>query len=210
MIKTESKQIILSILGISVLIIAFVGISYAAFNFSFSDQENTISTGTISLSFLNNTDSVAINNAIPISDEEGKQLSGKGNVYDFSVQTILSKNTTINYEISVERTSITSNSLADENIRFYLQKKDGKNYIDTPITTTPQPFLPLKEDSFLGSKKGNMVIYSGTFSNTTDIEQQFSQSFRLRMWVAQDTVIDSVSREFKVRLNVTAKAVWEM
>lgn len=207
MIKTESKQIILSILGISVLIIAFVGISYAAFNFSFSDQENTISTGTISLSFLNNTDSVAINNAIPISDEEGKQLSGKGNVYDFSVQTILSKNTTINYEISVERTSITSNSLADENIRFYLQKKDGKNYIDTPITTTPQPFLPLKEDSFLGSKKGNMVIYSGTFSNTTDIEQQFSQSFRLRMWVAQDTVIDSVSREFKVRLNVTAKAV---
>ena len=210
MIKTESKQIILSILGISILIIAFVGISYAAYNFSFSSQENAISTGTISLNFLNNTDSISINNAIPISDEEGKQLSGKGNVYDFSVQTFFSAITVINYEISVQKTSTDTTSLSNENVRLYLQKKDGKAYIDTSITTIPQPFVPLKEDSFLGSRKGNMVIYSGTFSNTTNIEQQFSQSFRLRIWVAQDTVIDSISREFRIQLNVTAKAVWDM
>ena len=119
MIKTESKQIILSILGISILIIAFVGISYAAYNFSFSSQENAISTGTISLNFLNNTDSISINNAIPISDEEGKQLSGKGNVYDFSVQTLLSANTVINYEISVQKTSTDTTSLSNENVRLY-------------------------------------------------------------------------------------------
>ena len=207
MIKTESKQIILAILGISILIIAFVGVSYAAFNFPLSSQENTIVTGTISLSFPNDIDSVSIANAMPVSDDVGMQLTGDGNVYDFSVDTILSKNTTINYEISLEKTAITSTSLSNENVRFYLQRKDENGYVATPITATPQPFIPLVEDSFLGSKKGNMVIYSGTFSNTTDADQQFRQSFRLRMWIAQDTVIDSISRDFKVRLNVTAKAI---
>lgn len=51
------------------------------------------------------------------------------------------------------------------------------------------------------------MIYSGTFSNTTNIDRELSQKFRLRMWVSQDTIIDSVSRGFQVKLNVTAKAI---
>ena len=188
MLKTESKQIILSILGIAILIIAFVGISYAAFHTVLSSKENGISTGTISLQLSNNSDSISIVNAMPISDETGKNLTGDGNVYDFSVHTILSRKTTINYEISLE-------------------KINGNDFVDTPITTIPQSFTPLIEDSFLGTKTGDMVIYSGTFSNTTDDDMELSQDFRLRIWVDQDTIIDSVSREFQVKLNVTAKAI---
>ena len=52
MLKTESKQIILSILGIAILIIAFVGISYAAFHTVLSSKENGISTVQFLCSFL--------------------------------------------------------------------------------------------------------------------------------------------------------------
>lgn len=78
MLKSESKQIILSILGIAILIIAFVGISYAAFHTVLSSEENAISTGTISLQLSDNSDSVSIVNAMPISDEAGKSWLGMG------------------------------------------------------------------------------------------------------------------------------------
>ena len=136
-----------------------------------------------------------------------QKLEGDGNVYDFTVHTNLSSNTTINYEISAEKIDDTQESLTDDSVRLYLQKKTKDGYIDTPITKNPQPFIPLSNISFLGSKKGSMVLYSGTFSNTTEDSQEFSEQFRLRMWVAEDTIIDSVSRGFKIKLNVTAKAV---
>ena len=208
MIQAESKKIILSILFIAILIIAFVGVSYAAFTTAFSDSnENGISTGTITLLFDDNTSSVSMQNAMPISNELGKKLEGDGNVYDFTVHTNLSSNTPINCEISAEKIDDTQESLTDDSVRLYLQKKTKDGYIDTPITKNPQPFIPLSNSSFLGSKKGSMVLYSGTFSNTTEDSQEFSEQFRLRMWVAEDTIIDSVSRGFKIKLNVTAKAV---
>ena len=59
----------------------------------------------------------------------------------------------------------------------------------------------------MGSKKGSMVIYSGTLSNVSDEEKFMEDEFKLRMWVSQDTIIDSVSRDFNVKLNVVAKAI---
>ena len=207
MIQSDSKQIILSVIGISVLIIAFVGISYAAFTSVLSDtNSNGISTGTISLVLDNQSSSVSMTNVMPMSDEDGKKLTGNGNVYDFVVRTNLSANTTINYEISAKKIS-SDQMLDDNNIRFYLQAFGTDGYEDTAITKTPQSFIPLNENSFLGSEKGSMILYSGTFTNTSSENQEMKKSFRLRMWVSQDTIIDSISRDFTIQLNVTAKAI---
>lgn len=208
MIQTESKQIILSIVGISILIIAFVGVSYAAYNSFISDSNsNMISTGTISLSFNNQSKSVSMNSMMPMSDEVGKNLTGDGNVYDFVVRTNLAPHTTLNYEISAEKLKTDTEMLSDDSVKLYLQKYDLNQYVDTPITSIPQHFNALTEDSFLGSKKGTMILYSGTFSNTSDEAKDLSENFRLRMWVDQNTIIDSVSRNFNIKLNVTAKVI---
>ena len=92
-------------------------------------------------------------------------------------------------------------------VHIYLEKLEGDQYVSTPITHTPQAFTPIMEDSFLGTKSGQMILYSGTFSNTTDVSKEMVEHFRLRMWVAQDVIIDSTSKSFQVKLNVTAKAV---
>lgn len=208
MIQTESKQILLSIIAIAILIIAFVGVSYAAFTGIYKDsQTNGISTGTISLYLENKNGALSMENVMPISDENGKSLEGDGNVYDFIVQSNLSAHTTLNYEISLEKVSSNQEMLSDSSVRFYLQRLGTNGYEDTAITQTPQPFIPLDETSFLGSKKGSMILYSGTLSNTSDSNKELKDNFRLRMWVSQDTIIDSVSRNFNIKLNVTAKAI---
>lgn len=203
MIQTESKQIILSIVGISILIIAFVGISYAAFHSSlFSNLSNGISTGTISVSLKENSDVISMSNAMPMTDEKGMSLNDN-NVYVFKVQSNLSPKTTLNYEVSLQKED--SKDMLDNNlVRFYLEKFEYKDY---QKVLEPKAFIPLEKDSFLGSKKGSMVIYSGTLSNVSDEEKFMEDEFKLRMWVFQDAIIDSVSRDFNVKLNVVAKAI---
>ena len=48
----NSKQVLLSVLGVAILVVAVVGVSFAAFTFSQTGQKvNTISTGTITMSY---------------------------------------------------------------------------------------------------------------------------------------------------------------
>lgn len=207
MIQTESKQILLSIISIAVLIIAFVGVSYATFVTVFEDSQiNGISTGTISLKLKNENGALSMENAMPISDVDGMMLDDN-NVYEFEVQSMLSAQTTLNYEIYVEKIKTDKPTLSNSDVRFYLEKYEDNAYKSTLITQNPQPFIPLENNSFLGSKKGSMILYSGTLSNMTSHDKEIKDSFRLRMWVAQDTVIDSISRDFNIKLNVVAKAM---
>ena len=207
MIQTESKQILLSIISIAVLIIAFVGVSYATFVTVFEDSQiNGISTGTISLKLKNENGALSMENAMPVSDADGMMLDDN-NVYEFEVQSMLSAQTTLNYEIYVEKIKTDKPTLSNSDVRFYLEKYEDNAYKSTLITQNPQPFIPLENNSFLGSKKGSMILYSGTLSNMTSHDKEIKDSFRLRMWVAQDTVIDSLSRDFNIKLNVVAKAM---
>ena len=207
MIQTESKQILLSIISIAVLIIAFVGVSYATFVTVFEDSQiNGISTGTISLKLKNENGALSMENAMPVSDVDGMMLDDN-NVYEFEVQSMLSAQTTLNYEIYVEKIKTDKPTLSNSDVRFYLEKYEDNAYKYTLITQNPQPFIPLENNSFLGSKKGSMILYSGTLSNMTSHDKEIKDSFRLRMWVAQDTVIDSISRDFNIKLNVVAKAM---
>ena len=206
-IQTESKQILLSIISIAVLIIAFVGVSYATFVTVFEDSQiNGISTGTISLKLKNENGALSMENAMPVSDVDGMMLDDN-NVYEFEVQSMLSAQTTLNYEIYVEKIKTDKPTLSNSDVRFYLEKYEDNAYKSTLITQNPQPFIPLENNSFLGSKKGSMILYSGTLSNMTSHDKEIKDSFRLRMWVAQDTVIDSISRDFNIKLNVVAKAM---
>ena len=63
----------------------------------------------------------------------------------------------------------------------------------------PKAFTPLSEDTNLGTKAGSMLLDTGSFSKSTVI------SYRLRMWLGSNAVIDNLSRTFKVRVSVNAK-----
>ena len=62
--SNSSKQILLSVIGIAILVVAVVGVSFAFFNYTRTGEANTIRTGTISFSTTN----IAINtsNLFPI------------------------------------------------------------------------------------------------------------------------------------------------
>lgn len=203
-----SRQILLSILGIAILIIAVLGISYAIFVTTLTGtKENEITTGTISMSFVENNDGISIHNAMPLSNAEGMKLSGDREIYDFVVNSVISGATTVNYEIVAEKILDDYTILPDSDIRLYLEKYENGEYISTDITFTPKPFEEIGTITELGSPAEGMLLYEGKFVNDSTDKKVFSDSFRLRMWVADSSIIDQISRKFKIRVNVYGKVL---
>ena len=94
--KENKKKLLLTISLVLILIIAVVGISYAAWNYVFNGTlTNTLSTADISLELLESNDNViSITNALPMSDNEGK---AQQQVFDFVVTSKTTRDMDIDY-----------------------------------------------------------------------------------------------------------------
>ena len=130
--ENNSKQVLLSVLGVAILVVAVVGVSFAAFSYSKTGEKvNTITTGTITMSYSEDTNGINLSNALPMSDDQGKALSGSNNVFDFTVTATIngSGNTTINYDVTATKES--DSTLDDSAVKVYLTSID--NSADTQV-----------------------------------------------------------------------------
>lgn len=193
----SSKQILLSVLGVAILVVAVVGVSFAAFTFTGTGtKENRISTGTISMTYSEDTNGIYITNALPTSDAEGKVLSGDKQKFDFTVASSIEGSATVQYEIAAVKDH--NSTIADSDVRLYLEKKTGSSHTSV---MEPKAYKPLEYDSELGTPTGAMVLYSGTHSSTT------VDNFRLRMWLSDTAVVaENDIKVYTVKVNVYGKA----
>ena len=91
--KNKIKSIITISFSIFLLLIV-VGISYAAFSYSGIGQKaNTITTGAISMTYTESTNSIALSNALPTTDATGKKRKNTGEYFDFTVKSSIKGNT---------------------------------------------------------------------------------------------------------------------
>ena len=199
--NNNSKQMILSILGVVILVVAVVGVSFAAFSYSKTGEKvNTITTGTITMSYSEDTNGINLSNALPMSDDQGKALSGSNNVFDFTVTATIngSGNTTINYDVTATKES--GSTLDDSAVKVYLTSID--NSADTQVLAPTKVSTLTKTGSSeaSGAPNGQYKLTTGTFTSTT------TRKYRLRMWVAEDYSSLSTSGTYKLRVNVYGAA----
>ena len=199
--NNNSKQMILSILGVVILVVAVVGLSFAAFSYSKTGEKvNTITTGTITMSYSEDTNGINLSNALPMSDNQGKALSGSNNVFDFTVTATIngSGNTTINYDVTATKES--GSTLDDSAVKVYLTSID--NSADTQVLAPTKVSALTKTGSSeaSGAPNGQYKLTTGTFTSTT------TRKYRLRMWVAEDYSSLSTSGTYKLRVNVYGAA----
>lgn len=198
--QTDSKKMLLSVLGIAILVVAVVGISYAVFIFTFdSEKENIVNTGTISMSYTEGVSNVmAITNAMPTKDEIGMKQK---EYFDFKISSEIMGSTKINYKIIAR--NITGESkkepLDGKYVRLYLEKKEGSQYQQV---LSPTSFSSL--DIYNHNINERVLYHTGEFLNTTSQRENQSHSFVLRMWLGSDYASDEVARTFKIKVDVQA------
>ena len=197
--NNNSKQMILSILGVVILVVAVVGVSFAAFSYSKTgEQVNTITTGTITMSYSEDTNGINLIDALPMTDEQGKALAGENNVFEFTVGATITGTTTINYAVTATKES--GSSLDDTAVKVYLTDITSGGDTQVLAPTKVSALTKTGNSEASGAPSNQYKLTSGTFTNTT------TRKYRLRMWVADDYSSLGTSGTYKLRVNVYGAA----
>ena len=171
----KNRKNYLVIILVTVLLLVVISISYAAFYYTGTGQRlNTITTGAISMEYVESTNVISMNNALPTTDSTGKKLSNSGEYFDFTVKSSIAGNTDINYEIAAKEEN--GNTFSGQNVKLYLTKVN--------FDGTEEEAMPPKtysEDStgnvYTGRPSDMMSLFVGNLNQQGDTEIKY----RLRM-----------------------------
>ena len=203
--KGHSKA--LSVIVVFVLVATMIGVAVAAYTWQFTGTStSTISTGNISMTFLESTDTISITNALPVSDTVGKNYTEQGYKFDFAITTYASGAPgTINYNISITKAAVDNGytALNDNQVKVYLVALDGSNtetqvvaptLVSNVITSGSTGTLTFDQD------KTSYLAHAHNTANTT-----ITQKYRLKMWI--DSSVDasnwtsSTKYQYKLKVN---------
>ena len=196
--NNNSKQVLLSVLGVAILVVAVVGVSFAAFTYSKTGERvNTITTGTITMSYSEPVNGINLVDALPITDESGKKLNGTNEYFDFTVSADIAGTTTINYAITATKEN--DSTIPDTGVKVYLTNMDSS--ADTQILEpTLVSALPKTSSDESGAPDGQYLLEDDSFSATGE------HSYRLRMWVDGNYTAPATKQTYKLRVNVYGRA----
>lgn len=171
-----SKQILLSIFGLAILVLAIVGVSYAVMVSSYKDSKlNIIRDGRVSMSFSKPSNQLLLSKQFVMRDDEAMQLDEGDNVFDFNVSSLLNGNSKVSYQIVLTKLDIKGNELDSNCVRLCLEKLVDGRYVSVMPNTI-----------FQTSSLNNMILYFGSFQNDDDWKRNFTDSYRLRVWVNEE------------------------
>ena len=168
--QTDKKRI-LSITLISVGIACLlIGSSMAYLLFEASGTTQTISAGTLQLSYTNESEAIILNNAVPQSDEQGLN----NNVYSIT----LTNTSTIKsyYELSLNNNCTVGNSYTVNGSSVTANVCIPNNYIKVAVKTN--------KDEDYTIKNGGNVILKGY------LEAKENISFEMIIWLTEETPND--------------------
>ena len=168
--KTNKKRILsitVTAVGIACLLI---GSSMAYLLFEASGTTQTISAGTLQLSYTNESEAIILNNAVPQSDEQGLN----NNVYSIT----LTNTSTIKsyYELSLNNNCTVGNSYTVNGSSVTANVCIPNNYLKVAVKTN--------KDEDYTIKNGGNVILKGY------LEAKENISFEMIIWLKEETPND--------------------
>lgn len=196
---SNSKSIWLIIICIIILILAVVGVSYAAIFYSKAGEKvNRVTTGTMTMSYSENTNGINLTNAYPMTDDIGRNLNDTNQYFDFTVNATIGGNVIIDYVVTATKEG--DSTLPDNAVKLYLTNLNSGTESQV-LAPTKVSDLQITYQNTTGAPDGQYVLFNSTFSQTE------ARNYRLRMWVASDYVLPSFSQTYKLRVNVYGSIV---
>ena len=195
--KGKTKTIL--IICVTLLLLVFlVGISYAAFVYSgIGQKENKITTGAISMTYTESTNSIALSNALPTTDATGRKRKNTGEYFDFTVKSSIKGNTDINYEIAAKEEN--GNTFSGKNIKYYLTKVNSDG-TEEEVMAPRTYYEETSGNVYTGRPADMMSLFVGNLNQQGDT----TINYRLRLWVDENynPQNDNGGLTYKVKVNV--------
>ncbi len=193
-------RIIVSICLVLLLILLTSGLSYAVFKYSKTgNKDNTVNTGTITFTYNETSNGIALTNAQPMTDNAGKVLQKTDDAngatqgyFDFTVSANMSNNIPITYEVygSVESES----TIDPKYIKVYLTDGSTNDRAIEGYTGSVVPVYSSLPEAV--SNPNGKKLYTETFTKSA------LKTFRLRLWIASNYDNEATSQKFIMKVNV--------
>ncbi len=200
--NNSSKQVLFSVIGIAILVIAVVGVSFAFFTYSKTGENQLLTTGTIFFQFTDG-DQINLTKQFPISDEEGagwtnSSLSGSvmtftvvghdssGKGIDYTIKAVpgdIPAPETIGKEENVQRTS-----LNDNEVKIYLKQTSHENGSAADIIYD-NSYKKVSEKSDNSALQAGVTLGTGHITSKSKATEQ-TDKYELRMWISDDVIIE--------------------
>jgi len=184
---------VLTVIALVLLMILTVGITYALFAYSRAGEKvNSLSTGTVTMSYNEATNGLSITNALPVEDCTGEKST---DTFDFTMSITMKGNFTISYEVTAEKDE--SSTLSDDDVRIYLERsEDGTTY---EAVSGPNSYTMIGNEDEFGASANEMILDSGTVTKSVDYK------YKLRMWLSKNAEVTGESKYFTIKVNVYGK-----
>lgn len=193
-------------------VILITGISFAIYKVSQTGKENSITTGKINFSYIENENALTVTNTDSLTDSEGKKQS---DYFEFSIKASATGIVDVSYYIYL--TKDTSSTAPDNAIKVYLSKVNTDGTEQEVVTSLMSNLTKINPDTLSKSTTSNdFLLHSNYFSFNNNSATQ-TLNFRFRMWADktyfdnnQGTITESNgshsittnSKSYKVTINV--------
>lgn len=204
--ENNQKKMLLSVLGVAILVVAVIGISFAAYSTVFSSNVNSVTTGTVMVSYTESGNAINVTDAMPMTDANGVAQTGTG-VFNFTVSTKADNALTVPYEINLTKVELACTgentptgcyaSMADNQVKAYLTKGG------TAVTETTATGKLISELATSTQRSGAKILHSDSDQFSATGEAAKTSNYSLRLWIANTVNVDDVSKkEYHAKVNV--------
>ena len=196
----KKRENIVIIAVLIVMVIAIVGVSYAAFSYNREGSINSITTGAITMTYKETDNTISLTGALPTTDKTGMVRLNPGEYFDFSISSEITGDVNINYEISAKDITTSDRKIDGKYIKLYLTKLNGESEDGLMVPETYNE--ETSENTYTGRPSGEMSLYTSSMNSSE------SNNYRLRMYVDEgyNPQGDGGGLVFTVQINVYGKA----
>ena len=190
----QSTKISLIVGGVLIVLAGVIGITFAYFSTGgVQDTANTFNSGCLNISLTNESTSINLTDAYPITDVEGLETTS----YDFTVKN--NCNSATNYQINLESLQINLESLNEQVNSLnadYIKVSLSSDTVDNVISilssnTSVTPTIDNAYESY--------NLY------TDSLEANEEKTYHLKIWVDYDaTVEQAANKVYSSKINVIA------
>ena len=194
----KRKENVVIIVVLVLMLVAIIGVSYAAFSFSkLGDKVNTITTGSITMTYEETDNTISLTGALPTTDKTGMVRLNDGEYFDFSISSEITGNVNINYEISAKE--VGEGTIDGKYIKLYLTELVGGK---EEALMLPEVYNEeTSSNTYTGRPANEMSLYTSSMNSSEE------HQYRLRMYVDEsyNPQGDGGGLTFSVQINVYGK-----
>ncbi len=186
-------KIMMAILVVAIGLCLMVYQSYALWVVTLTGQEQIVEVGCFNIEFIENSNSIALNNTYPMSDERGMS----GEAYSFTI----TNKCTVDSAYQVTLNTLTTNTMGDDKVKYVIYEGTSKPSAGSLVTSAS--INVDKANITVANLKESYIIASGELKGAEEENGNGeSVTYNVYLWIDENAGNEVENTKFEASINI--------